>query len=56
MRISCRSAAWAALGATGALLLIANVAGAATVKREPFGTLDNGVAIEAITLSVFSAR
>jgi aldose 1-epimerase len=51
MGISCTSAARVALGATGALLLMANVAAAVTVKREPFGTLDNGVAIEAITLS-----
>lgn len=51
MRISGLRAARAALGAIGALLLFANVAVAVTVKREPFGTLSNGVVIEAITLS-----
>lgn len=50
-----RSMHWSAnavsFGSAAALLLFTGVAAAVTVKREPFGTLKDGVAIEAVTLT-----
>ena len=50
MAISRKSAALA-LGAGCAVLVLANGADAATAARAPFGTLDHGAVIEAVTLT-----
>jgi aldose 1-epimerase len=51
MAVSWTSAARRALFSGGALLLLDNGAAAVTATRLPFGTLDHGVVIEAITLT-----
>ncbi len=51
MGYSLKAAAWIAPIAGGALVVLANVAAAVTAGREPFGTLDHGVVIEAVTLT-----
>jgi aldose 1-epimerase len=51
MGYSLKAAAWIAPIAGGALLVLANVAAAVTAGRAPFGTLDHGVVIEAVTLT-----
>ena len=48
---SFKAAAWIAPIAGGALVVLANVAAAVTAGRAPFGTLDHGVVIEAVTLT-----
>ena len=51
MGYSLKATAWIAPIAGGALLVLANVAAAVTAGRAPFGTLDHGVVIEAVTLT-----
>jgi aldose 1-epimerase len=51
MGYSLKAAAWIAPIAGGALFVLANVAAAVTAGRAPFGTLDHGVVIEAVTLT-----
>jgi aldose 1-epimerase len=51
MGYSSKSATWIAPIVGGALLVLANGAAAVTAGRAPFGTLERGVVIEAVTLT-----
>jgi aldose 1-epimerase len=51
MDVSFKSAARMALSVAGTLLMLVNGAAAGTARRAPFGALDHGVVVEAVTLT-----